>query len=193
MRTYTLEMSTRDFDPRSLPVEAFARQGGQLAGDVPVSTLHRLSETQAEQPTTKPAPAVVHWSANGEWRSLRARPAEVWLHLAAHVTLALQCQRCLAAVTVDVQASRSFMFVHGEAQAAALDEQTEDDVLPLTRSLDLISLVEDELLLALPLVPHHRPSCPDPLPMLAGEIEAEAQANPFAALAALNRPGGKLS
>ncbi|MEO6409958.1 MAG: YceD family protein [Burkholderiaceae bacterium] len=147
---------------------------------------------QVPGPATQPA-QVVHWTVNGEWRSVHAAPAEVRLHLAANVALTLQCQRCLEGVTVDVQASRSFLFVHGEAQAAALDEQTEDDVLPITRSLDLISLVEDELLLALPLVPHHLPSCPEPLPLPPSEIAADAHANPFAALAALNRPGGRLN
>ena len=185
-------MPTRDFDPRSLPVEAFARQGGQLAGELAVGALDRLSEMQVQGRPAQPA-QVVHWTANGEWRSVHAGPAEVWLHLAANVALTLQCQRCLDGVTVDVQASRSFLFVHGEAQAAALDEQAEDDVLPITRSLDLIRLVEDELLLGLPLVPHHLPSCPEPLPVPTSEIEADAQANPFAALAALNRPGGKLN
>lgn len=185
-------MTTRDFDPRSLPAEAFARQDGQLAGELSLDTLDRLRDVQVHA-HSEPAAPVVRWSAKGEWRQVRGGPGEIWLHLAADVALTLQCQRCLEGVAVDVKASRSFMFVHGEAQAAALDEQTEDDVLPLARSLDVIGLVEDELLLALPLVPRHSPSCPEPLPVPTSELEVDAQANPFAALAALNRPGGRLN
>ncbi len=185
-------MSSHEFDPRNLPVEAFARRAGQLAGEIAVDALERVRDVQVGARAGLAAP-VVRWTATGEWRTLRAGPAEIWLHLAADVGLTLQCQRCLEGVAVDVKASRSFMFVHGEAQAAALDEQTEDDVLPITRSLDLIGLVEDELLLALPLVPRHLPSCPEPLTFPPSEIEAGAQASPFAVLAALNTPGGRLN
>ena len=46
-------------------------------------------------------------------------------------------------------------FVDGEAQAEALDADSEDDVLALAPALDLRTLVEDELLLAWPIVPRH--------------------------------------
>jgi uncharacterized protein len=59
----------------------------------------------------------------------------------------------------------------------------------MTRSLDLVSLVEDELLLALPLVPRHE-VCPQPLPMSHGDdVQEEPAPNPFAALAVLKRGG----
>ena len=60
-------------------------------------------------------------------------------------------------------------------------------LLALPPTLDLIELLEDELLLALPLVPRHE-ACPEPLPMSAGEVsegEADDEPHPFAALAAL--------
>jgi len=69
-------------------------------------------------------------------------------------------------------------------------------VLALLPSLDLRALVEDELILALPLIPRHD-TCPLPLPMSAGSAELAADgppAHPFAALAALRRgdkAGGK--
>ena len=69
------------------------------------------------------------------------------------------------------------------AEAAQLDEHSEDDVLALPQRLDLHELLEDELILALPIVPRHG-VCPQALP-LAAVPEAEAAPNPFAALAAL--------
>ena len=54
-------------------------------------------------------------------------------------------------------------------------------------SVELTATVEDELLMALPLVPMHE-QCPQPLPMTAGDIgavEPESKPNPFAKLAAL--------
>ena len=99
----------------------------------------------------------------------------------------LVCQRCLGPVEAVLDADRSFLFVAGEDAAAALDADSEDDVLALTRSLDLRELVEDELLLALPLVPRHE-ECPEPLEVPPdADAPVEEKKNPFAVLAALKR------
>jgi uncharacterized protein len=100
-----------------------------------------------------------------------------------------ECQRCLQPVTVDIDVDRHFVFVADEATAAARDEDSEDDWLVLERSLDLHELVEDELLLGLPLVPRHE-RCPNPLAvdvMVGGERPSaeDETPNPFGALAAL--------
>jgi len=58
--------------------------------------------------------------------------------------------------------------------------------LALTRALDLIGLIEDELLLALPLVPRHD-VCPQPLKVQDDAEPFEERAHPFAALCSLKR------
>jgi uncharacterized metal-binding protein YceD (DUF177 family) len=86
-------------------------------------------------------------------------------------------------------ADRRLRFVDGEDEAARLDEDSDDDVLALPASLDVPALIEDELILALPLVPRHE-VCPQPLPMSAADEGAEDEApHAFAALAHLRRPG----
>jgi uncharacterized protein len=61
-------------------------------------------------------------------------------------------------------------------------------VLALSKNLDLRELIEDELLLALPLVPRHE-DCPQPLRVgHAPDPEPDARPNPFAALGALKKP-----
>jgi uncharacterized protein len=179
-------MSTRDFDIRELPVEAFARQGAQAAGRWPLSQFSRLADVVVDDPQHGSG-RQVQWQASGEWRSVRGGEKQIWLHLKVQAGIPLQCQRCLQVVEVGVDVSRSFLFVHGEAAAAELDSQTEDDVLPLTRALDVFDLVEDELLLALPIVPRHEPACPQPLLEAVPEDELAPAPNPFAALAALKR------
>ena len=118
--------------------------------------------------------------------------AEIRLQLQARTALQLTCQRCLQPMTVPLDVQPSLRFVHGEAQAEALDEDSDEDVLALTPSLDLLPLIEDELILALPLVPRHE-VCPQPLPMSAGEDElaaADDAEHAFAGLASLLRDGG---
>ena len=120
---------------------------------------------------------------------------EIRLHLQAHTALQMSCQRCLQPLTVLLDVQPSLRFVRGEQQAEALDEDSDEDVLALTPSLDLLPLTEDELILALPLVPRHE-DCPQPLPMSAGEDEiasADDAEHAFAGLASLLRDSGAAS
>lgn len=184
-------MKARDFQPGHLDVAAFAQDGAQLSGRWPLAALPRLAASL--HPEAAPAAQdEVEWRARGERRQGPGLEKEVWLHLEARARLVLECQRCLGALDTPLEVRRAFRFVPGEDQAAALDAESEDDVLALTRSLDLQALVEDELLLALPLVPRHD-ACPDPLPMSAGEAaaqDAERPSSPFEALRSLKRSGG---
>jgi uncharacterized protein len=181
-------MKARPVDPHRLDVEAFAKEGAQLQGDWPLAALERLA--QVAHPDARPRECdITHWHARGERRDVKGGHPQTWLHVRATARLSLVCQRCLAAVEVPVEAERSFLFVADEDTAARLDADTEDDVLAMTRSLDLRELVEDELLLALPLVPRHD-VCPEPLPMEHGDdVSDEPAPSPFAALAGLKRGG----
>lgn len=176
-------MKSRVTDPRHLDAEAFAQESVRLEGRCSQEELQRL-----KQSTLPESPAEVAWAAQGERREGRAGAAQTWLHLTAETVVTLQCQRCLAAMTAPLAVESSFQFVAGEDAAAALDAESEHDVLALTRDLDLLALVEDELLLALPIVPRHE-QCPQPLdvPVSPQEAVAEQEAHPFAALAALKR------
>lgn len=188
MGPYTRRMRNRAFDPRRLDVEAFAGEDATLSGDWPLLMLERLAACAHAEASPGDGDRV-RWQCRGERRAVRGSSAQVWLHLEAQAALQLVCQRCLGAVSCALEARRSFLFVPGEDAAAALDADSEDDVLALTRSLDLAELIEDELLLSLPLVPRHE-VCPRPLPASVADPGAEEEpVHPFAALAALKKPG----
>lgn len=95
----------------------------------------------------------------------------------------LQCQRCLHAYeqSLLVRTRLEVMRSEEEADAAPLDDD-EADVIVGSRSFDLITQIEDELLLALPVSPRHA-VCPDEV--LPEEAEAEKKPSPFAVLANL--------
>ena len=172
------------FDPHRLDVRAFARAGTELAGRDPQSTLSRLQEGLLPMADGDPA---VEWTARGEQRELRGGAVQVWLHLTARTVVALECQRCLMPMQQQLEVDRHFLFARDEAEAARLDEETDDDVLVMARHLDLSELVEDELILGLPIVPRHD-ACPQPLaPPAEATVPEEPRANPFAGLAALRR------
>ena len=106
-----------------------------------------------------PAPGValepVQWSVRGEQRRAAGRPLQTWLHLHVKTDAWPTCQRCLLPFSQALTVDRALRFVDDEAQAEALDADSEDDVLALVPALDLRTLVEDELLLAWPIVPRH--------------------------------------
>ena len=91
-----------------------------------------------------------------------------------------------------LQVDRVIRFVEGEETAERLDEEGEEDVLALSRSVDLLELVEDELILALPIVPRHE-TCPEPLVVskeASAHIKEEGPGerdHPFAVLAQLKK------
>ncbi len=178
-------MTAREFDPFRLDVVAFAKEQGELAGRWPLARFDRIADSAVPGAPVTDVDEV-NWSAHGEQRQLRGGDAQVWLRVDAATHVSLECQRCLRAVDVPLQISRKFRFVHGEDAAAQLDTDSEDDVLAITRALDLRELIEDELLLAMPIVPRHD-VCPEPLAQASDEDVVEERPNPFAALAALKR------
>lgn len=174
----------KDYDPRRLDVRRFAEEAGELTGQDGLKRYHRLSaETQpgaADRPVT--------WQARGEMLNPRHVHPQVWLHLDAAARLPLVCQRCLAPVDMPLSVHRSFRFVPDEATAAAEDDEAEEDLLALSRSFDLLELVEDELLMELPVAPMHD-VCPEPVKMSAADEDFDAaggeRENPFAVLGRL--------
>jgi uncharacterized protein len=180
-------MSTgRAFDPKRFDVAAFAAAGASLAGEWPLGALARLASTGMQ--TQDAEAASVRWRATGGRATLGGAGLQPTLQLVAEAMVSVECQRCLQPMAVPLQVDRRLFFVEGEDAAAALDTDSEDDVLTLEPAIDLRALIEDELLLALPLVPRHE-ACPEPLP-LREEDPAPEREHPFAALAAWKgRPG----
>ena len=70
-----------------------------------------------------------------------------------NVTLTFECQRCLEPVDIDVAATVDLGLVGG---ARLPTQGSEEDYLELSEeSVNLATLVEDELILALPIIPTH--------------------------------------
>lgn len=180
-------MTVRGFDPLRLDVEAFAKDAAALEGSWPLRQFRRVAEA-AHSDAPPAEDDVVAWRARGERRRLPGSESQTWLHLEAQSRLSMECQRCLGPVAVALDVRRSLMFVAGEDAAALLDADSEHDVLVMSRALDVRELIEDELLLALPLVPRHE-TCLDPLPVSPPLPAGHEEPSPFAALAALRRGG----
>lgn len=195
-------MKARTFAPRKLDIGAFIESGEPMAGAVPVVDLPRVAAGLAKDVDLTALPAI-EWSAQGRQVAQRVGGPQLWLDLTAHGELAWECQRCLHAVTLPLTVERSLRFVKDEAAAAELDADLDDDVLALSRQFDLMALIEDELIMAQPLVPRHE-TCPSDVVKLMHSDEevavpgqgvssdgdaatASGRPNPFAVLASLKK------
>lgn len=177
-----------EFNVHRLDIKAFAQAGGVLSGSDLLSKYERLLEETGGQGADR----VLQWEARGELRRDAGGFAQIWLHLDAAISLPLTCQRCLGPADIEVTVGRSFRFVATEEQAEAEDDEAEEEVLALSRDFNLHELIEDEILMALPIVPRHE-VCPTTVKLAVQDADFEAaeaaQPHPFAALAGLK--GGK--
>lgn len=114
-----------------------------------------------------------------------------YVELSLEAVLPLQCQRTLRRFGLPVSLVQRLGLLRagedeGEAAEAALPPGYEALVVAVDGAIHPADLVEDELILAIPVVPVSpgSESVERDWPVAAGE---EAQANPFAALAALKK------
>ncbi|MDO8387055.1 MAG: YceD family protein [Polaromonas sp.] len=181
---------SKNLNARRLNMPAFAQTGEPLVERTPLATMERLA-----QEIHGPAPDLaINWRANAELRARTGAEDDVWVHLEATTSLPLTCQRCMTAVATPLEIDQWYRFVADEDIAMAEDDASEEDLLVMAPQFDLLAVVEDELLMALPLVPMHE-TCPEAPVFSAGEAElappdgeVEAKPHPFAALAQLKKP-----
>lgn len=175
---------TTEFSPLRLDVNGLAADAATLTGADPVNDYPRLV---AE--LTDPASDVqVHWQAQGEERAGASGAAVPWVHLSVDVVVPLVCQRCMTPVETPLVVDRWFRFVADEATAEAEDDESEEDLLVVARDFNLKGLIEDELIMEIPVTPVHE-TCPVHVQLSAADADFDtvegAKPNPFAVLDAL--------
>ena len=148
----------------------FVAERAVLEGQVPAGLLSRLCE-EVEEP---PAPFKVRVEG------LRSPRGKDGLVLTLEGRVRLICQRCMKPVDLELSPTARFELVSTEAELDA-DEDDEWDPLMAAERLDLLPVIEDELLLALPYAPMHDRCEP------VGRLEAGERVMPFAALGALKK------
>ena len=176
----------RPLQATRLNMQAFAEAGVPLTETTPLQKLERLAmESIGLEPDSS-----INWQAVAELRTGHAGQMDTWLHLQADTTVPLACQRCMGGVETALQVDQWYRFVATEDIAMAEDDASDEDLLVMVPQFDLLALLEDELLMALPLVPMHD-ECPVAPAFSAGAIDLPVTAadkpNPFAALAKLKK------
>jgi len=166
---------------QSLDIWALARSAMLLEGEQPVAELARLQSACADQ-----APQPVRWRLQGLLKPGPDGREQPWMALHIEAELPLSCVRCLQPVHHAFRIEREFRFVADEATALAEDEDSEEDLLPLTPPLDGLNLIEDELLMDMPILPKHD-NCQSEYLQTSIHEMPDDKVKPFAALAQLRK------
>lgn len=172
-------MLTSQLPSRVEPYKLAARHE-RIEGLVALDKLPRLAEEAGVQ--TGDCYVVLEFGVDSQGRR------EIRGHLQA--TLALACRRCLVPMPQEVSSDFLLGMITDEALAAELPASHEP-VLVEKEQLDLLTVVEDELILSLPQVVYHdEAECHVSAEQLVSKTEGAASEttpakNPFAVLNAL--------
>ena len=168
---------SRDF-PDWIDAERAAQAGREFAGDARIEWMSRVVDLLD-------APAADDVIAFEVSASLDESPGNahiVRLRVHVHGAVPMTCQRTLARFMQPIDSESEVAVVASEREIEGLPENLEPKLVPEGR-LKLVELIEDELLLALPLVPKDPASAPIEN---AGDIferaEPDESDNPFAKL-----------
>ncbi|MCH8618464.1 YceD family protein [Undibacterium sp. TS12] len=162
---------------------AFSRLEEQRSGSILVADLPRLSEESAN--TT----GELSWSLQGGKDKL----GHAQLELSVSGSVQLMCQRCLTPFAFDIDSESILILAKNEENADEIEALLEDDEIDVvvgSKAFNIMDLIEDEALLAIPQSPKHA-VCPD-LPLASADttaaIEAEVgkKESPFAVLKKIN-------
>lgn len=164
--------------PAMLPVTAnFMRQvelNRTIEGRYPLAKFERLAETLLSSEGS--VSVKLEFGHSVGFPCLKAR---------ASATLLVKCQRCLNPMEVTVTGRFKFALLNSEEDFDLLPEEFEPYLLE-GEEQSIIDLIEDELLLSLPMVTAHKNACSSVMVNQEKVIQAAKQAShPFAALKAI--------
>jgi len=155
----------------------FCRLKERAEGEVAVAELGRLESECAD------ASGALRWSLQGGADQL-GHPR---LELAVSGAVQLICQRCLTPFSHTIAAQSVLVLARDEEDADKIEELLADDAIDVivgSRRMDVMALVEDDALLAMPFAPRHE-ACPDQTG--PDEVGEAVKPSPFSVLKGLKQ------
>ncbi len=148
----------------------FAETQQTLVSEIDALNCERLAETLGANPSLGSKGATIHFKLTGAAKQFR-NPS---LHLHIEAKLPVTCQRCLDEMLVHLDLDLDYIIC--KELPIETDENDDTDWLEAAPDMDVQELIEDEILLAMPIAPMHDNDCSQQS-MQSGE-----KPNPFAVL-----------
>lgn len=149
----------------------FARNGKEIRGEIAVSALSRLADKLAK------SDGLLTYIVSGYHEEGRDM-----LKVSLQGACTLRCQRCLSELDYPVNLVSRLWLLPADKLDEAEEDDDEMDAIEAETRLDVLSLIEEELLLGLPFAPRHpEGEC------VPAANDLQQKANPFAVLAGLKK------
>jgi uncharacterized protein len=133
-----------------IDVAEFARLGKVFAGEVGVGDFPRLQDLIVAGQER------LHYKVQGALTIRR----EAQITCIIRGSVLLECQRCLGTFNYAIDISSGLVFVTDESQLPPIEEEDElVDYVVAEKVANLLAIIEDEIILALPLAPRHEGGC----------------------------------
>lgn len=152
----------------------FARNGQQISGKVPVAELSRLLDMLEN------SQGFFGYIVQGGVD----KQGNPYLDVDIAGSCQLRCQRCLQGLDYPVHLNSRLMLRDQASLDALDDDEDEFDSILADTKLDLLNLLEEEILLSLPIAPKHELAA---CQAEDGENAHKEEQHPFAVLAKLKR------
>jgi uncharacterized protein len=158
---------------------AFAKKNERLAGELSLEDCSRLDELLQSSTDSKVSrTGLISYALQGKTDAV----GQHILQLSIACKLTTSCQRCLNAMPLNL--NLNFNYLIGDVsdidvEAVDVDNSDEYDLQQANKAMDLIALIEDEIIMAMPIAPMHEEGCSEAA-MQSGE-----KPNPFAVLKGL--------
>ena len=161
---------------------AFSKKNDYLKGELSLQDFSRLEELMQSSNLTNLSKVsytgLISYVLQGKTDAI----GQHILQLAIISSFTTVCQRCLNAMPLNM--NLNFNYLIGEVsdidvEAVDVDNSDDYDLQQANKAMDLIALIEDEIIMAMPIAPMHEVGCTE-LAMQSGE-----KPNPFAVLKGL--------
>jgi uncharacterized protein len=154
---------------------SFAKNGERRQGSIPIADLPRLVSECAN------TEGDIEWSLEGGLDQFDH--PKLNLRVKSHIPLV--CQRCLQTFALEFDSESELILAKNEDHADEIEAMIDDDEIDVvvgSKSFNILDLIEDEVLLAIPQSPKHA-VCPDVVvPQAAIDEPASRKPSPFAVL-----------
>ena len=150
----------------------FARKGMEISGEVPMAELPRLADLLTDS----------EGKLSYVLRGFEGKDGKPQLDLTITGACNLRCQRCLKPLQHPINlVSKLRLVSEGEAEGTDIDDDEVDNI-PAEKRFDVLALLEEELLLSMPIAPKHE------IDECQMAVEGLSRSNnPFSVLAALKK------
>ena len=168
--------------PEIIDPIALCKRGAELVGNIPLDSMQRLKSIVID--------VLGDARVELQFSSTRYTGKRITGQVAGAVFA--ECQRCLEPVQLNINCEVNLQLVKDEAAAAELAEDCDPLLAQEDSEFRLLEIVEDELLLALPIVAlHEQPACEVAVSSKDRKNEQtdpSNRSNPFSSLSLLKQP-----